>query len=130
MDGVGLVPVPRQQGAERSKLVHGQVDGPPACVTNQMVVVPPLLAQMDDAGASSQVDVVDRPRLLEGVHRPVHGRQVDGTAQLLLGVAPHLGRGQMPPRLPGEDGADGPAGSSDTHTLPPQSLDERVGSCH
>src|SRR5690606_37333198 len=104
-----------------------EVDGAPAQVADQVVVL--FLAEVDDAGPVPQVDVVDDPRLLEGVHGPVDGRQVDAPTEHLLRPLLELRHGHVPEVGLGEDGTYRLPGGGDAHPLPAQCFDQRPA-CH
>jgi hypothetical protein len=84
MNGVGLVAVAAQQRRQRSQLLQRQIDGAPANITHQMVMMT-FVGDMDHAGPRAEVDVVHGSRLLQGVDGAVDGGEVDGTSQHFLG---------------------------------------------
>lgn len=84
MHGGRFVAVPVEQLGQRPQLVQGNVGGAAALLTHEVMMMT-LTRQVDHTRSLAEVDVVGDTRLLEGVDRPVDRRQVDRSAQGVLG---------------------------------------------
>jgi hypothetical protein len=70
------------------------VNGPPTRFTDEMVMIGPL-GDMDDAGAVTEMDVVQPTDGFEHIERAIHGRLVDLDSGLVDSSAPDIGGGQV-----------------------------------
>lgn len=119
---MGLADVVRQG----NHIVERQVDGPIAHFAYEMMMRIEI-AQMDDRGTVTEVDVIDRPTLGEGFERPIHGRRVDPGAQPRLRPFSQKLGGQVLMTCVGEHLTHDHPGPGDTHARGSEGSDQILG---
>ena len=109
-----LEPVELQEIGQRFQVSDGEINRPVADLANQ-VMVGRLIAEMDHAGAMSQMYMVSDTGTLQSIDGPIYRRLVGATSRSFGHPLCYLGNGEVTVGVSRQDLTHVAPGGSDPH---------------